>query len=292
MTTVSEQQSDNVIEGRFSQPEVIAEHICEIVSDSGEGAQKCGQTFGTISGKMGNGVWTVEIIPAEIQPPARSPAGASGIRIRLGSHLVSNMGDEADLVVAFNEQVLYSRIANGAYKRGTVVLLESKWGEDPQQEIREAYAAGIREFRDNGLVVHELAMEAECLKLVDNPRKGKNMFVLGMLCHIYSRDLDKGLDEIATVFARKGPEVIDTNHQLYRAGYAFARDQVDYHYMVPAEANPEGQPMIITNGNQAVGLGVMAAGLTVGGASLSAPRSPARPPAPSPPALAWHLKLR
>ncbi|MHC4820712.1 MAG: hypothetical protein ACYTDX_03210, partial [Planctomycetota bacterium] len=39
------------------------EHSVEVVSDSGEGAQKCGQFFGAISAKMGNGVWTVEIIP-------------------------------------------------------------------------------------------------------------------------------------------------------------------------------------------------------------------------------------
>jgi len=93
------------------QPKRIDEHIVEIVSDSGEGAQKAGQTFGNISAKMGNGVWTVEIIPAEIQPPARSPAGASGIRVRLGSHHMTNMGDAADMAVALNEQVLYSRIA-------------------------------------------------------------------------------------------------------------------------------------------------------------------------------------
>ena len=49
----------------------INESIVEIVSDSGEGAQKAGQTFGIISARMGNGVWTVEIIPTEIQPPAR-----------------------------------------------------------------------------------------------------------------------------------------------------------------------------------------------------------------------------
>ncbi len=100
--------------------------IVEIVSDSGEGAQKAGQTFGTVSAKMGNGVWTVEIIPAEIKPPARSRAGASGIRVRVGSKPMTNMGDEADLVVAFNEQVLYGRISQGAYREGTVVLLESK----------------------------------------------------------------------------------------------------------------------------------------------------------------------
>ena len=67
-----------------SGPLQISEHICEIVSDSGEGAQKCGQIMGLVSGKMGNGVWTVEIIPAEIQPPARERQGASGIRVRHG----------------------------------------------------------------------------------------------------------------------------------------------------------------------------------------------------------------
>ena len=105
---------DDVVERTGDGPVTIGEHICEIVSDSGEGAQKCGQIMGLVSGKMGNGVWTVEIIPAEIQPPARERQGASGIRVRMGSKYMTNMGDEADIVVAFNEQVLYSRISNRA----------------------------------------------------------------------------------------------------------------------------------------------------------------------------------
>src|SRR5450830_925375 len=85
------------------------EHTIEIVSDAGEGAQKCGQIFGTVSAKMGNGVWTVEIIPAEIQPPARDIDGASGNRIRIGSSRITNWGDQANTVVAFNEQALLGR---------------------------------------------------------------------------------------------------------------------------------------------------------------------------------------
>jgi 2-oxoglutarate ferredoxin oxidoreductase subunit alpha len=81
----------------------ISEHILEIVSDSGEGAQSAGQGFGSICAKMGNGVWTVEIIPSDIQPPPRTKESASGIRIRIGSKKVTNAGDEADIVVAFNE---------------------------------------------------------------------------------------------------------------------------------------------------------------------------------------------
>ncbi len=70
----------------------VDQHIVEIVSDSGEGAQKCGQLLGLVSGKMGNGVWTVEIIPAEIQPPARERQGASGIRVRMGSKVRDQHG--------------------------------------------------------------------------------------------------------------------------------------------------------------------------------------------------------
>lgn len=242
-------------------PTQIEESVVEVVSDSGEGAQKCGQTFGTVSAKMGNGVWTVEIIPAEIQPPARSPAGASGIRIRLGSRYITNMGDEADLVVAFNEQVLFSRIANGAYKKGTVVLLENKWASDPQEHIRNQYAAAIKEFAEHALVVYEVPMEVECLKIVANARKGKNMFVLGMLCAIYNRDVALAHKEITATFARKGPKVIQPNIDLFDSGYRYAREHLAFNWAVPPYEKAQERKMIVTNGNQAVGLGVMAAGM-------------------------------
>jgi 2-oxoglutarate ferredoxin oxidoreductase subunit alpha len=106
-----------------TQPIELSEHIVEIISDSGEGAQKCAQSFATVAAKMGNGVWTVEIIPAEIQPPARSIAGASGNRIRIGSGRVTNGGNQADLVVAFNEQVLLGRLQAGEIKPGGSAIL-------------------------------------------------------------------------------------------------------------------------------------------------------------------------
>ncbi len=261
MTKQATAQKSNVAEISAGKPKRIDEHIIEVVSDSGEGAQKCGQTFGIVSGKMGNGVWTVEIIPAEIQPPARSKEGASGVRIRLGHKYITNMGDDADLVVAFNEQVLYNRIENGAFREGTVVLLENKWADDPQPQIREDYAKAVADFKERGLVIHELPLEKECLKIVKNARKGKNMFVLGMLCRIYSRDAQRALDEIAKTFARKGEKVIKPNHELFKAGYQYAADNLDYHYEVPPEQEGVQKPTVVTNGNTAIGLGVLASGM-------------------------------
>src|SRR5271165_5791715 len=98
--------------------QTVTQHIIEIVSDSGEGAQTCGQMFADLCARNGHGIWTVEIIPAEIEPPSRSRAGVSGNRIRLGSKPITNAGDEADVVIALNEQVLYSRIDAGALRRG------------------------------------------------------------------------------------------------------------------------------------------------------------------------------
>ncbi|MHC4129385.1 MAG: 2-oxoacid:acceptor oxidoreductase subunit alpha [Planctomycetota bacterium] len=241
------------------EPKQVREHIVEIVSDSGEGAQKAGQTFGTVSAKMGNGVWTVEIIPAEIKPPARSRAGASGIRIRIGSHKITNMGDEADLVVAFNEQVLYGRLQQNAYGPGTIVLLDNRWATDPTPEIQQAYAQALDDFRDQGLVVHDLPIHEACQELVSDPRLGKNMFVVGMLCWIYQRDVQLAMDEIAAIFARKSEKVVASNQNLLRAGVEFAREHLTYCFNVPARDITA--PQIVMNGNQAVGAGVMASGM-------------------------------
>ncbi len=239
--------------------QLVDEHIVEIVSDSGEGAQKAGQAFATICAKMGNGVWTVEIIPAEIKPPARSPAGASGIRVRLGREQITNMGDEAHLVVAFNEQVLYGRISQDAYKPGTIILLDNKWANDKSEEVKKAYADALALFADKRFVVHELPLDAACQKHTGGARVGKNMFVLGMLCRIYERNLDTAMEEVAHLFARKGEKVVTNNQALIKAGWEFAAENVPYRFRVPAQERSDSQ--VVMNGNQAVGLGVMAAGM-------------------------------
>ncbi len=240
---------------------VVEQLIVEIVSDSGEGAQTCGQLFGAVSAKMGNGVWTVEIIPAEIEPPHRSRAGASGNRIRLGRSAVTNAGDEADLVIAFNEQVLYSRIDVGALRPGTVVFLESGYRDHPEEVIRRQYAEAVEDFKSRGFTVVEVGIEAECRRYIDDPRKGKNIWALGVLCAIYERDIEITRAEVSKKFARKGQKVIDQNLILLDAGHQWGLANAPQRFSLPAE--PTAEPMVVMNGNQALGLGAMAAGIEV-----------------------------
>ncbi len=237
----------------------VVDNSVEIVSDSGEGAQKCGQIFGTVSAKMGNGVWTVEIIPAEVEPPPRNPAGASGIRIRLGSDDVTNWGDETNLVVAFNEQALVGRHRLNALAEDATILIENMWADHPDESIRREWAAAMEELSGRGYRIIEVPMEEQCLSLVDNPRRGKNMFALGMLAWIYDRDVERCRDQIAQAFRTKAPEVTERSHALLELGHAWASENLDFRFDVPRSA--EAHDKVVMNGNEAIAFGAVAAGL-------------------------------
>ena len=239
----------------------LKEHIVEIISDSGEGAQRCGQSLGSIAAKMGNGIWTVEIIPAEIRPPARSVAGASGNRIRIGGRYITNGGDETDLVIAFNEQVLLGRVRDRELKPGCTILLESMWRDSSDPKICAAYDETYDKLVAAGYKVREVPMERECLTHVKDARRGKNMFALGMLCSIYSLDLALGREQIALTFGKKDKSVVDANVRLLDAGHQWAEDNLDFKYCIPATRSTV--PQIVVNGNTALALGVLASGMEI-----------------------------
>lgn len=239
----------------------IEQHIVEVLSDSGEGAQRCGQSFAAIAARMGMGIWTVEIIPAEIQPPARSIEGASGNRIRLASRPVSNGGDQADLVLAFNERALLGRIRSNELKQGCIVLLESEWRTSPDLEIAAAYARTHRDLVAKGFNIYEIPMEQECLRCVADARRGKNMFALGMLCSVYGLDLQLAREQVGFVFSKKSTAVIDANRKLLESGFAWAEANLDVKFRVPSSRPSE--PQLVTSGNVALALGVMASGMRV-----------------------------
>lgn len=238
---------------------IIAEHIVEVVSDSGEGAQKCGQSFASIAARMGIGIWTVEIIPAEIEPPPRTAAGASGNRIRLGSQRITNGGDQADLVVAFNEQALLGRVHAGELKRGALVLLENKWRTDPNPRIAAAWARAHEQLVAGGYRIVEAPFEHETLKHVGDAHRGTNMFVLGVLCRLYSLDLTLAREQVALVFGKKQAAVVEANLRLLEAGHAWAAANLGFRFRIPAA--PPREPQIVVSGNVALALGAVASGM-------------------------------
>ncbi len=253
--------------GKTARIHTVSQRIVEIVSDSGEGAQTAGQLFGSVCAKAGNGVWTVEIIPAEIEPPSRSRAGASGNRIRFSSQKTRNMGDKADVVVAFNDQVVYGRIDDEAMGPGTILIIDRKWRNHADENIRKAYIESLEDFEKRGYDVREVPIEAETLRFTENPQRGKNMWALGLLCALFSRDIEHARTQVRAKFKRKAKvkgradAIIETNLKLLDSGYEFGLDFFDERYEIPAV--PWKEPRVVMDGNAAIALGTVAAGIEV-----------------------------
>jgi len=237
----------------------VSEHTVEIITNSGEGAQKCAQIFGQTCAKMGNGVWTVEIIPAEIEPPHHTVTSTSGNIIRFGTKKITNWGDQSKLAIAFNDQVCLSRHRLGSFDDDCIILQESSWENHEDPAIRKMYAEAMEEMSSKNYRFIQVPIEEETLKVVDNPQHGKNMFALGLLCEIYQRDLSIIEKQIAHIFQKKPAKVTELNIELVKRGIAWARENLGFQFLVETVAPKDVR--VVMNGNQAAALGAVAAGM-------------------------------
>jgi 2-oxoglutarate ferredoxin oxidoreductase subunit alpha len=208
------------------------------------------------------------VIPAKARKSAASPwarsrsvAGASGNRIRIGSGYITNGGDETDLVVAFNEQVLLGRVKAKELKPDCIILLESMWRTHADPKIVASYIETYDRVVAAGYKVYEIPMEQECRTIVADAKRGKNMFALGMLCYIYSLELKLAADQIVLAFGKKDQSVVDSNIKLLEGGHKWAEANLDFCYSIPATRSTE--PQIVVNGNTALALGVLASGIEI-----------------------------
>jgi 2-oxoglutarate ferredoxin oxidoreductase subunit alpha len=237
----------------------LPEHIVEIVSDAGEGAQKAAIAFAQLCAKAGNGLWTVEIIPSEIRPPPHTVGSASGNRIRLAERSqVTNAGNLADVVLAFNEMALLSRLEAGSLADDVLVLIDDQWATHDNEQYQRSYREVLDTFRARGASIVEIPMQEQTLRHVEDAEQGKNMFAVGLLCALYNKDLKLLQNVIRGIFDKKTREVIDTAVKLAAAGYEYGSAHLEQRFEV--QALPTDVPKVAMNGNTALALGAVSAG--------------------------------
>jgi 2-oxoglutarate ferredoxin oxidoreductase subunit alpha len=237
----------------------LPEHTVEIVSDAGEGAQKAAIAFAQLCAKTGNGLWTVEIIPSEIRPPPHTIGSASGNRIRLAERSqVTNAGNLANVVLAFNEMALLSRLEAGSLADDVLVLIDDQWATHDVEAYQLSYREALDTFRARGATIIEIPLQKETLRHVDDAEQGKNMFAVGLLCALYSKDVNLLKNVIRGIFEKKSREVIETAVKLAGAGYEYGIAHLEERFEV--KALPTDVPKVAMNGNTALALGAVSAG--------------------------------
>src|SRR5690606_2931708 len=130
-------------------------------------------------------------------------------------------------------RAVVGRLRAGELNPDCVVLLESRWRDDPDPAIADSYAAVAAQLVADGRRLVEVPIEAECRRVVSDPRRGKNMFVLGVLACLYGFDLTLARSQVAATFGKKEEAVVARNLALLAAGHAWASAHLDFRYHVP-----------------------------------------------------------
>ena len=83
-------------------------------------------------------------------------------------------------------------------------------------------------------------MEHETLRQVEDAERGKNMFAVGLLCALYSKDPNVLKNVIRGIFEKKTPEVIEASVKLAAAGYQYGNHAL--RRMLRNPGSPDGCP--------------------------------------------------
>ncbi len=233
--------------------------------DSGDGMQLTGNQFTNTNALFGNDVSTFPNFPAEIRAPQGTVAGVSGFQLHFGSVDIFTPGDDCDVLVAMNAAALKANI--NSLKPGGVIIANVAGFDSKNLKLSHYDSNPLEDGSLEKFDVHEVDVTRLTREtLVDSglDRKTmdrcKNMFVLGFLYWMYSRELNNTIEFIQNKFKGK-QELIDANIKVLKTGYHFGDTSETFstRYQVKKASLPKGSYRSIM-GNQATAYGVIAAG--------------------------------
>ncbi|MEN8693352.1 MAG: 2-oxoacid:acceptor oxidoreductase subunit alpha [Akkermansiaceae bacterium] len=216
--------------------------VIRLAGNSQDGIQSVGAFLGQLAGSTAQEVMTYMTIPSTIS------GGPSIFQVHLGSGEVLHPGDEADTLVAFYQHSYDNHLKT--LKDGGICFYDS----ENVEEIKEG----------RGIIHIGVPFTSATIEAIGGNAKsrGKNIFVLGLLCAVYQLDRERMSDIIAGKFGKKSEDILRNAMLAFDAGYAWPVHDIEHMPMAPGEN--EGDKRISTDGNTMLALGLIAGGCRFG----------------------------
>lgn len=246
--------------------ELLQDIVIKFAGDSGDGMQLTGSQFTNNTALLGIDLATFPDFPAEIRAPQGTLAGVSGYQLRFSSDAIFTPGDLCDVLVAMNAAALKTNLKS--IKRGGKIIVNVD-GFDAKNLRLANYPEGANPIEDNSLGAFEVIkmdvtkMTREALKDsqlgMKEKDRAKNMFVLGFLYWMFSRDMESTLNFLKDKFGKKD-EILNANIKVLQAGYNYGDTTETFttRYRVEKAKMQPGTYRSIM-GNQALSMGLVAA---------------------------------
>src|SRR5262245_53185145 len=222
----------------------IPEAIIRIAGNSQDGIQAIGGFLARLAGRSEQEVMTFMTIPSTIS------GGPSIFQVRIGSGEVLSAGDEADVLLAFYQHSYEDHIT--ALKKGGIALYDSDHVE-PKPEWQ-------KEYHHVGVPISSLTVEAIGGTAKD---KGKNIYALGLIARMFDLNVPKLEKLIQERFTGKDQSIVKNALAAFHAGYSRSVGDLLDTFKFAESQKREGH-QIVMNGNEALGYGLIAAGVRFG----------------------------
>ena len=227
--------------------------VVRFSGDSGDGMQLAGNIFSTVSATVGNDISTFPDYPADIRAPQGSLTGVSGFQVHIGANKVYTPGDKCDVLVAMNAAALKTQYKFA--KSTACIIIDTDAFQ--KSDLEKAAFKTDNPIEEMGIKQDVIAapisqMVKDCLADtgMDNKSmlKCRNMFAVGLVCWLFSRDLTIAEEFIREKFAKK-PEIAEANIKVIRAGYDYGHNthaSVSHTYKIESKVKTPGRYMDIT----------------------------------------------
>lgn len=216
--------------------------VIRLAGRSQDGIQSVGAFLAMLAGSTAREVMTYMTIPSTIS------GGPSIFQVHLGSGKVLHPGDEADALIAFYQDSYDNHLHS--LRDGGICFYDS----DNVEELKE----------ERGIIHIGVPFSSATIEAIGGSAKqrGKNIFVLGMLCAVYHLDRAKLADIIGRKFGGKSEDVLRNAMLAFDSGYAWPVH--DIKRMPMSAGENEGDKRLSTDGNTMLTLGLIAGGCRYG----------------------------
>src|SRR5947207_2446616 len=222
----------------------VSEAVIRIAGNSQDGIQAIGGFLARLAGRSEQEVMTFMTIPATIS------GGPSLFQVRIGSGEVLSAGDEADVLLAFYQHSYEDHITS--VKKGGIVLFDSDHVEPKAEWQKDYHHVGVP---ISGLTVEAIGGTAK--------DKGKNIFALGLIAKMFDLNVPKLEKLIEERFTGKDTSILTNALNAFHAGYSHSLGKVIETFQF-LESQKKAGNQVVMNGNEALGLGLIAAGVRFG----------------------------
>ena len=236
--------------------------VIRFAGDSGDGMQLTGDRFTAESASFGNDISTLPNFPAEIRAPQGTLPGVSSFQLHFANYDIVTPGDRPDVLVAMNPAALKANLADVA--PGGLLIVDT--AEFTKRNLSKVHYA-TNPLEDGSLdSYHLVALDLTGLAVGavadfglgrKEASRAKNMFALGLLTWLYSRDTESTISFLQTKFASK-EKLRDSNIAAFLAGHAYGETVEEFavRYEVSPAPMPAGTYRQVT-GNLATAYGLI-----------------------------------